>query len=285
MPLLEITGLHAGYGSGGDILRGVDLELERGGYLCVIGPNGAGKSTLVKAIGGAVAPRAGSIVVDGRDVGGRRPDLLFREGIVTVPQGRNTFPDMTVAENLLMGAYTIRDRALARRRIEHVEELLPVVRERRHLRAGLLSGGQQKQVELARAMLVEPAILLLDEPTLGLEPRVARAVLEQVGRLNEAGTTVLLVEQNARLGLAAARDGCVMELGRVVLRGRGADLLGDPRVARLYLGEAATLDRPDDQVRDADPPGDEPRLHGRLAGPDAERAGGVQPGGPGQPPP
>jgi branched-chain amino acid transport system ATP-binding protein len=238
--LLEIRDLYAGYGYGGDILQGVDLHVEQGNYLCIIGPNGAGKSTLIRAIGGIIAPRRGEILFEGRSIGGRRPDLVFREGIVTVPQGRNTFAGMTVWDNVLMGAYSIRDARLARQRIDQVAELLPIVVERRHVHAGLLSGGQQKQVELARAMVVEPKLLLLDEPTLGLEPRVARAVLERVRLLSEAGTTIILVEQNARLGLAAARDGCVMELGRVKLRGHGPSLLEDPEVSRLYLGEEAT---------------------------------------------
>jgi branched-chain amino acid transport system ATP-binding protein len=237
--LLKVEDVYAGYGQGGDVLRGVDLRIAGGDYLCVIGPNGAGKSTLMRVIAGILAPRRGRVVFEGRDIGGRRPDLVFREGIVTVPQGRNTFPDMTVWENLLMGAYSIGDRRLVRRRIDHVMELLPVVAEKRHVRAGLLSGGQQKQVEIARAMLVEPRILILDEPTMGLEPRVARAVLDRVELLREQGATILLVEQNARLGLAAAREGCVMELGRIRLRGRGATLLDDPEVGRLYLGEEA----------------------------------------------
>ena len=237
---LEVRDLYAGYGYGGDILQGVDLHVERGNYLCIIGPNGAGKSTLLRAIGGVISPRRGEILFEGRSIGSRRPDLIFRDGIVTVPQGRNTFPDMTVWDNVLMGAYSIRDAGLARRRIDQVAELLPIVVEKRHVHAGLLSGGQQKQVELARAMVVEPKLLLLDEPTLGLEPRVARAVLDKVDRLSQAGTTIILVEQNARLGLAAAQDGCVMELGKVKLRGQGIRLLEDPEVGRLYLGEEAS---------------------------------------------
>jgi branched-chain amino acid transport system ATP-binding protein len=237
--LLEVENVYAGYGAGGDILRGVDLRLEKGDYVCIIGPNGAGKSTLIKVIGGVLVPRRGRVLFEGRDIGSRRPDLVFRDGIVTVPQGRNTFPDMTVWENMLMGAYSIRDRRLVKQRIERVIELLPVVAEKRNIRAGLLSGGQQKQVEIGRAMLVDPKLLILDEPTMGLEPRVARLVLERVDRLRQAGTTILMVEQNARLGLAVAQDGCVMELGQIKLRGRGTKMLEDPEVSRLYLGEEA----------------------------------------------
>jgi len=237
--LLEVENVYAGYGAGGDILRGVDLRMEKGDYVCIIGPNGAGKSTLIKVIGGVLVPRKGRVLFEGRDIGSRRPDLVFRDGIVTVPQGRNTFPDMTVWENMLMGAYSIRDRRLVKQRIERVIELLPVVAEKRNVRAGLLSGGQQKQVEIGRAMLVDPKLLILDEPTMGLEPRVARLVLERVDRLRQAGTTILMVEQNARLGLAVAQDGCVMELGQIKLRGRGTKMLEDPEVSRLYLGEEA----------------------------------------------
>ena len=237
--LLEVENLYAGYGAGGDILRGIDLRMSKGDYLCIIGPNGAGKSTLMKVIAGVLVPRKGRVLFEGRDIGNRRPDLVFRDGIVTVPQGRNTFTDMTVWENMLMGAYSIRDRRLVKQRIDRVIQMLPVVAEKRHIRAGLLSGGQQKQVEIGRAMLVDPKLLILDEPTMGLEPRVARLVLERVSLLCKEGTTILMVEQNARLGLAAAQDGCVMELGQIKLRGRGTQMLEDPEVGRLYLGEEA----------------------------------------------
>jgi branched-chain amino acid transport system ATP-binding protein len=240
--LLEVEDVYAGYGSGGDILQGVDLRMEKGDYVCIIGPNGAGKSTLMRVIAGVLSPRKGKVMFEGRDIGSRRPDLIFREGIVTVPQGRNTFPDMTVWENMLMGAYSIRDRALVKQRIDKVIALLPVVAEKRNVRAGLLSGGQQKQVEIGRAMLVDPKLLILDEPTMGLEPRIAKVVLERVELLRSTGTTILMVEQNARLGLAAAQDGCVMELGKIKLRGRGVKMLEDPEVSRLYLGEEAGTD-------------------------------------------
>ena len=237
MNVLSVRALSKSFGG----VHAVDnLSFEVGQeFLALIGPNGAGKSTLMRVIAGVLPPRKGKVMFEGRDIGARRPDLVFRDGIVTVPQGRNTFPDMTVWENMLMGAYSIRDRALVKQRIDKVIELLPVVAEKRHVQAGLLSGGQQKQVEIGRAMLVEPKLLILDEPTMGLEPRIARGVLERVDRLRETGTTILMVEQNARLGLAAAQDGCVMELGRIKLRGHGVKLLEDPEVSRLYLGEEA----------------------------------------------
>jgi branched-chain amino acid transport system ATP-binding protein len=239
--LLDIEGLYAGYGSGGDVLRGVDLSLEEGDFLCLIGPNGAGKSTLLRVISGILRPRRGTIRFDGTDVAGWRPDLLFRRGIAHVPQGRSTFPQMTVHENLLMGAYSIRDRGLARERLSAAAGLFPIVVEQADRRAGLLSGGEQKQVEMARAVVTAPRLLLLDEPTLGLAPRPARTVMAKLQELSEQGVTILLVEQNARTGLRAAKTGGVMELGAIKLRGEGQALLDDPQVKRLYLGESAAV--------------------------------------------
>jgi len=239
--LLEIEDLCAGYGSGGDVLHGVELSLAEGDFVCLIGPNGAGKSTLLRVISGILRPRRGAIRFDGISVGGWRPDLLFRRGIAHVPQGRSTFPQMTVHENLLMGAYSIRDRSLARERLRGAAGLFPIVVEQADRRAGLLSGGEQKQVEMARAIVTAPRLLLLDEPTLGLEPRAARTVIAKMRELNEQGVTILLVEQNARMGLGAARTGCVMELGTIKLRGEGQRLLDDPQVKRLYLGESAAV--------------------------------------------
>ncbi len=237
--LVQCERVVAGYGSGADILRGVDLDVESGDFVCLIGPNGAGKSTLLRTISGLLRPRRGRIVFQGREIGGRRPDLLFRDGIAHVPQGRSTFPRMTVWENVLMGAYSLRDQQLARKGLAQAAELFPIVVEQRQKAAGLLSGGEQKQVEIARAMVMQPTLLLLDEPTLGLEPRAARVVVDKMRVLNELGTTIILVEQNARMGLSAARRGCVMELGTIKLEGRGDQLLNDPQVRRLYLGQAA----------------------------------------------
>ena len=237
--LLQLEGVIAGYGSGSDILRGVDLSLDSGAFTCLIGPNGAGKSTLLRTISGLLRPRQGRILFRGRDIGGRRPDLLFRDGIAHVPQGRSTFAQMTVWENVLMGAYSLADQRQVDEGLTQAAELFPIVREQRHKAAGLLSGGEQKQVEIARAMVRQPTLLLLDEPTLGLEPRAARVVVEKMRMLNQLGTTLLLVEQNARMGLSAAKWGCIMELGTIKLQGMGDQLLNDPQVKRLYLGQAA----------------------------------------------
>jgi branched-chain amino acid transport system ATP-binding protein len=239
--LLEIEGLFAGYGSGGDVLRGVDLSLAQGDFVCLIGPNGAGKSTLLRVLSGLIRPRRGSIRFNGVDVGGLRPDVLFRRGIAHVPQGRSTFPQMTVHENLLMGGYSIRDTALLHERLRAASMLFPIVVEQADKKAGLLSGGEQKQVEMARAVVASPSLLLLDEPTLGLEPRASRTVMAKMRELNEEGVTILLVEQNARTGLGTARSGCVMELGQIKLRGEGRAMLDDPEVKRLYLGEGVAV--------------------------------------------
>ena len=236
--LLEIDDLHAGYGRG-LVLRGTTLRVEEGAVTCLIGPNGAGKSTVLKAVSGLLAPRSGRIVFRGKDVGGRSPQDVLRLGIVHVPQERSLFPLMTVWDNVLMGGFIYRDRAALHRRIGEVAERFPIVAERRHDRAGSLSGGEQKRVEIARAFMLEPSLVLMDEPSTGLDPNARRAVFATISEINEAGTTVLLVEQNARSGLAVAHRGAVMESGVVRLEGTGRALLDDPEVARLYLGAAS----------------------------------------------
>jgi branched-chain amino acid transport system ATP-binding protein len=236
--LLEISELHAGYGRG-LVLRGTTLRVEEGAVTCLIGPNGAGKSTVLKTVSGLLAPRSGRIVFRGEDIGGRSPQDVLRLGIVHVPQERSLFPLMTVWDNVLMGGFIHRDRAAVHRRIGEVAERFPIVAERRHDRAGSLSGGEQKRVEIARAFMLEPSLVLMDEPSTGLDPNARHAVFATISEINEAGTTVLLVEQNARSGLAVAHRGAVMESGVVRLEGTGKALLDDPEVARLYLGAAS----------------------------------------------
>ncbi len=234
---LSIEGLVAGYGQG-DVLRGVNLEVALGTITCVIGPNGAGKSTVLKTVSGLLRPSRGTITLDGESLVGRSPRAVLDHGIVHVPQERSLFPLMAVWDNVLMGGYVLPDRAAARRKIEEVAARFPIVRERRHARAGSLSGGEQKIVEIARAMMLDPRIVLMDEPSMGLDPKARRTVFDTIRELNSAGATVLLVEQNARSGLAIADRGAVMESGVVRLEGVAADLLDDPEVARLYLGTA-----------------------------------------------
>jgi branched-chain amino acid transport system ATP-binding protein len=234
---ISIRGLVAGYGQD-DILRGVDLEVESGTIMCVIGPNGAGKSTVLKAISGLVRCRLGSIAFGDTPVTGSSARAVLELGAVHVPQERSLFPLMTVWDNVLIGGHILRDQRLVRRRAEELAERFPLIRERRRDAAGSLSGGQQKLIEIARALLLDPKIILMDEPSMGLDPKSRHTVFETIRTLNEGGRTVLLVEQNARAGLAIAHQGAVMDAGVVRLAAPSAELLVDPRVAELYLGAA-----------------------------------------------
>jgi branched-chain amino acid transport system ATP-binding protein len=234
--LLELSGVTAGYG-GARVLDGVDLAVERESITCVVGPNGAGKSTLLKAVSGLLRPWRGTITLDGTVISGLGAAEVLARGVVQVPQQRGLFPSLTVRENVLMGAYVLRrDRALVRRRYQAVEELLPLVGERAADKAGNLSGGQRRLVEFARCLMLDPALVLLDEPSLGLEPRTLRQVYGLVARMRAQGRTVLLVEQNVRLGLESASHGVVMEGGRVRLTGAASEVLANPEIADLYLG-------------------------------------------------
>jgi branched-chain amino acid transport system ATP-binding protein len=237
--LLCFVGVVAGYGRG-DVLCGLDLEVEEGQVTCLVGPNGAGKSTVLRTLSGLLRPTAGKIVFAGDDLAGLSPARVLARGIVHVPQERSLFPLMTVWDNLLMGGHSLRDRRLVAARAAAIAERFPLVAERRGDKAGSLSGGQQKLVEIARALMLEPTLVLLDEPTMGLEPRARHLIFEMIDRLRSEGRTVLLVEQNARAGLAAADRGAVLDSGRVALSGPARELLEDPRTAELYLGGAAS---------------------------------------------
>jgi branched-chain amino acid transport system ATP-binding protein len=236
--LLELTGVTAGYGAG-LILKGVDLSVARGQIVCLIGPNGAGKSTVLKTVSGLLRNAGGTVVFDGEDIGKLSSRDRLQRGIVHVPQDRSLFPTMTVWENMVMGAFILSDQALIRRRVEEVAEIFPIVAKRRTAAAGSLSGGEQKQVELARSLMLDPALILLDEPSIGLDPKSRTSVFASISTLASDGRTVLLVEQNARSGLAVAHKAAVLETGRVALTGTGQSLLDDPEVARLYLGASA----------------------------------------------
>jgi branched-chain amino acid transport system ATP-binding protein len=233
--MLTLDGVFAGYG-GGDVLKGVDLTVAQGSITCVVGPNGAGKSTLLKIISGLVHPRAGTVLFGERDLTRATPRTVVRAGIVQVIQARGIFPQMTVRENVEVGAFLVRDRALVRRRLAEVTEQFPLVRDRAHERAGALSGGQQRTVEFARALMLDPALVVLDEPSAGLDPMAARVMYENVRRMHASGRTVLLVEQNVRAGLELATYGVVMESGRIRLTGTGAEVLAHPEMSVLYLG-------------------------------------------------
>ncbi|MER5263465.1 ABC transporter ATP-binding protein [Actinosynnema sp. NPDC002837] len=238
--LLELVDVEAGYGRAALVLRGLTVRVPPASVVCLVGPNGAGKSTVLKVASGLLAPRAGRVVLDGRDVTGRGPRSLLADGLSHVVQGHSVFREMTVGENVVLGAYTVRDKAVVAERVDFVRSLFPVVGERWDALAGALSGGQQKQVEFARSLMVRPRVVLLDEPSMGLDPKSTATVFEQIARMRDAGTAVLLVEQNARRALEIADLGCVLDLGRVHLAGPAPTLLADHRLGDLYLGRART---------------------------------------------
>ena len=238
--LLQLDDVQAGYGRAAMVLRGLTVHVPPGKIVCLVGPNGAGKSTVLKVASGLLKPRSGTIRVDGKDVTGQGPQAMLRSGLSHVLQGHSVFREMTVEENVRLGAFTVQDPAVIAERIAYVQNLFPIVGERWTQLAGLLSGGQQKQVEFARSLMVSPKVVLLDEPSMGLDPKTTATVFEQVVRMRDAGLAVLLVEQNARRALESADLGCVLDLGKVHIAGAAADLLADPRMAELYLGGAAT---------------------------------------------
>ena len=237
MTLLEVKQVMAGYPGGPDILRGASLAIERGQSYCIIGPNGAGKSTLLKTIAGLLRPRNGTVELRGEVISQLRPDQILARGISFVPQDRSLFPDMTVLENLKMGGYTLRDRKKLAERIAAVFAMFPVLAERRAQLARAMSGGQQQMLAMGRALLLDPEVILLDEPSIGLAPQIVEQVFAAVARLRAAGKTIVMVEQNARKGLECSDRGCVLDLGRTRLEGPAASLLADPQIEELYLGK------------------------------------------------
>ena len=234
-PMLEISGLHAGYGAIVAV-RDVGLVVPQGGMAALIGPNGAGKTTLLNAISGMVRPRAGRIRLAGEDIAGRPAHAVARLGMLQVPEGRRVLGPLSVEENLLLGRQAARGRSPGR--LDQVFDLFPVLAERRHQASGSLSGGQQQMLAIGRALMGAPRVLLLDEPSLGLSPLMATTVFAALGRLNAAGLTMLVVEQNARRALGATQRASVMEGGRIVAEGGSAALLQDPAVIAHYLGQA-----------------------------------------------
>ena len=236
--MITLTSVFAGYGAG-DVLQGVDLAVEAGTIACIVGPNGAGKSTVLRVISGLLAPRAGSIRLAGEDIHGWAPARLMSAGIVQVPQQDGLFADLTVRDNMLLGGYLIRkDRARLRRRISELGEAFPIIAERAGDRAADLSGGQRRIIEFARACILEPRLVLLDEPTLGLDMAASQIVYDSTRMLNDLGATVLMVEQNVRFGLKLATHGIVMERGRVLLADTAPALLNRPDMSALFFGAA-----------------------------------------------
>jgi ABC-type branched-subunit amino acid transport system ATPase component len=236
-PALTMDGVVAGYG-GGDVLRGVTFSVPRGQVTCVVGPNGAGKSTVMKVISGLLSPRRGRVMLRGETINGKSPRQILQMGVVQVPQNHSLFKDMTVRENIELGGYILSGRATVASRADAVFDLFPQVRGWAAKRAGELSGGQQRLVEFARALMLDPALILLDEPSMGLSPLVLKSVFGAVRQMNEGGATILRVEQNARAGLRLCQHGVVMENGTVRLAGTGREVLEHPEIAALYLGGA-----------------------------------------------
>jgi len=235
-PLLCIDGLVAGYGKM-EVLHGIDLHVGAGQSLCLIGPNGAGKSTVLHSIYGFTHIMAGSITVNGRDITRLDPNEKLRNArIAYILQDNSVFPDMTVEENLWMGGFLIESPAHAKRAAEKVFERYPHLKERRRQRAGTLSGGERRMLEIARALVMEPEILMVDEPSIGLEPRYIGMVFEVLEDLQRQGKTIVMVEQNARKGLQFSDIGYVLVSGEIAMAGTGKDLLRDPEVGRLFLG-------------------------------------------------
>lgn len=237
--LLQLSNVIAGYG-GGDVLRGVNLAVEKGTITCIVGPNGAGKSTVLTAVSGLIKPRTGQILFNGKDLVGLSPQQILTQGLVQVPQNHSLFPAMTVRENVELGAFMLRDRAIVNKRYGEIQEMFPIVRERAKEQAGSLSGGQQRLVEFARCLMLDPSLVLLDEPSMGLDPKTLKEVFKTIRAMKESGRTILLVEQNARAGLQLADHGVVMESGRVRLDGPSASVLNNPEISTLYLGGSVT---------------------------------------------
>jgi len=234
---LEVTGVFAGYG-GGDVLRGVSLQVMDGGITCVVGPNGAGKSTLLSTISGLLRPRLGEITLHGQRLTGKSPRQVLQAGVVQVPQNHSLFREMTVRENIGLGGYILRERGLADRRFAGVLEMFPQVTDWLDKKAGSLSGGQQRLVEFARSLMLDPKLVILDEPSMGLAPKVLKSVFDAVRTMHSRGKTILLVEQNARAGLRLSTHGVVLENGMVRLAGSGQEVLDHPEIGALYLGGA-----------------------------------------------
>lgn len=234
---LILEDLVAGYG-GGDVLRGVSFRVPRAAITAVIGPNGAGKSTVLAAIVGLLRPKSGRVLLEDEDITGISPLRVISAGIVIVPQARSLFPNMTVAENVDLGGYTVRDHRVLAERRAMIAEMFPLVTRYAKQRAGRLSGGQQRVVEFARCLMLEPRVVLLDEPSIGLDPAALRVVYDSILQMRERGKTVVLVEQNAKAALEVADKAVLLEAGRVRLAGPAAELRDHSEIGSVYLGKA-----------------------------------------------
>ncbi len=240
--LLQVDDLIAGYVPEVDILNGVNLAVREGEIVTVIGPNGAGKSTLIKSVVGLLPPRQGRVSLRGEELTGLRPHMITRRGMGYVPQLDNIFQSLSVEENLEMGAL---ERGRTRERIDTVYEIFPRLGERRGQTAGTMSGGERQMLAMGRALIPDPQVLLLDEPSAGLAPAFVEAIFEKVEEINRNGVTIVMVEQNARRALGMSNRGYVLDVGRNRFEGAGKELLEDPKVADLYLGGTARFDEPE----------------------------------------
>jgi len=234
--LLEVSNLHSGYGKV-EILKGMSLKVPAGKIISLIGCNGAGKTTFLMTLSGLVAARKGSIHFEGKPIEKLAPDMIVRRGITHVPEGRRVFQHLTVSENLDLGAYTRCNAAEVRRDREEMLELFPVLKKRLKGLAGNLSGGEQQMLAMARALISRPRLLLLDEPSLGLAPKMVEVIFNLIQKIHKNGMTVLLVEQNAFKALEIADYGYVIESGRIQMEGAGRELLETPEIKKAYLGE------------------------------------------------
>ncbi|MEW6057849.1 MAG: ABC transporter ATP-binding protein [Bdellovibrionota bacterium] len=234
--MLEFRDVHVHYGSI-HALKGINFSVEPGKIVTLIGSNGAGKSTTLRAISGLLRPSRGEIFFQGESIGGRKPDSIVAMGVSHAPEGRGIFSNMSVEENLILGAYLRKDKENIASDMEHVFELFPRVKERLWQNAGTLSGGEQQMLAIGRALMAKPKILLLDEPSLGLAPQIIEKIFEIIVKVNQAGTTVLLVEQNALLALEVAHYALVLETGKIVTHGQSKDLLDSAEIRKAYLGE------------------------------------------------
>ncbi len=234
---LTLRDIEASYTRGVKILHSISLELSRDNIVCLIGPNGAGKSTVLKAIMGLIVVEAGAVMLNGSDITASKPHQIMRRGVAYVPQGRTVFPEMTVWENLRMGGFIIKDKRLVENRIQEVFEMFPILHKYRNQKGYALSGGEQQMLEMGRVLILDPAFMLIDEPSIGLAPKIRRLVFEKIVALNRSkGIGILMVEQNAVQGLEISDLGYVLDMGQVRFCGSGVQLLQDDRIRRLYLG-------------------------------------------------